>query len=410
MFASWNWKPSQRTMVSSKPTKAVFFLLCLLVFGLTALVTYWKGCRNNASAGLSAIYTATVEVVQRSPVSAEAGQNAAESGREVRTPFTDAYATSDQASQEAKAQADRFVAEQRERWKQQTEEACRQARQNAKDAHQAQVDAEAELTAFRKQLEASVQAAANAKANGDASATVENPDWRETQVQLASLQQQRDQLLVDRTPLHPAVKEVAAKIAMLQSEIAKIPQRIPARQAASHESDADLKSPAVDRAGNALRMDEVASSDSKKLEELTSAVEQARAKCAEMDAAERLAIEAGQKEPVFDVAAATIVKTLPKSDFQRRRLRTTAWAAGLLMACGFGSFLWGIWILPPVVNAAQLEADLDMAILGVVPSQEPVNIAAVCLRRSCCRYLFIVVGMVLMGVCPLVAILGIQGL
>ena len=58
---------------------------------------------------------------------------------------------------------------------------------------------------------------------------VDNPEWVELDRQLGELQRRHDDLLKDRTPLHPAVQDLALRIEELQRQMANMPRQIPGK-------------------------------------------------------------------------------------------------------------------------------------------------------------------------------------
>ena len=58
---------------------------------------------------------------------------------------------------------------------------------------------------------------------------VENPEWSELDRQLGVLERRHDEMLNDRTPLHPAVQDLALRIEELQRQVANMPRQIPGK-------------------------------------------------------------------------------------------------------------------------------------------------------------------------------------
>ena len=56
---------------------------------------------------------------------------------------------------------------------------------------------------------------------------IDNPLWLDLQRQVADLERRRDQLLVDRTPLHPSVQEIEGRLAEVKEQFAATPRQIP---------------------------------------------------------------------------------------------------------------------------------------------------------------------------------------
>jgi hypothetical protein len=408
------WKRPRQT-VSGKLSRKSFFVLCTLVFVLTTIATYWRGHRNYTPTNPNPTFSATIQVVQHVTVQNKAEQSLPNSEKETRNSFSSIQNTSELAVQDAKAQADQFVAKQQEQWELQTQEVFQKARDHADAARKALADVETELTAFRKPLEAAALAAARVEVKKEVLGTIENPAWRELHEKIVAFQQRRDQLLIDRTPLHPAVQEVVAQMTVLQERLAKIPEQIPDphKQTASQPSEPmglPLSGEIRNETSPVFDVQALSPSDRKRFDELTQAVEKARSECVEAESAEKLASQASQTKPALEISEAQVVENLPKPDLGWQRLAVATLTSGLLMAFGFGAFILGVMTLPPVMNAAELEADLDMTILGVVPNKGlAINATTLCLRKTRLRYLLLALGMILMCICPLVAIWGVRG-
>ena len=76
---------------------------------------------------------------------------------------------------------------------------------------------------------------------------IDNPQWLESQRKLAQLQRRREQLLVDRTPLHPAVKEIDGRIADAEEQLAAIPRQIAHKAATIGRADSRTDGRAVEQ-------------------------------------------------------------------------------------------------------------------------------------------------------------------
>ena len=64
-------------------------------------------------------------------------------------------------------------------------------------------------------------------------AMVDNPVWLDLQRQVSGLEARRDQLLIDRTPLHPAVQEIDRRLAEAKEQLATTAHQIPDNRASS---------------------------------------------------------------------------------------------------------------------------------------------------------------------------------
>ncbi len=194
---------------------------------------------------------------------------------------------------------------------------------------------------------------------------IDNPKWLDLNRRLGELQQHRDALLVDRTPVHPAVEDVTVRIKDLQRQIAAIPRQIASTASAKRET------PAADAKNSAAAADSIASQDTEKLDELTAAVETARLACQQAEAAEKQARDAQKAGPRYTIVYARIAETSPAPDSGWQRLMYTTLAAGLLMAFGAGLLSAGANIHPTVASAAEVQAAAGVAVLATIPATSP---------------------------------------
>jgi hypothetical protein len=238
---------------------------------------------------------------------------------------------------------------------------------------------------------------------------VENPEWGELDRQVGVLQRRHDEMLEDRTSLHPAVQELALQIEELERQMANTPRHIAA----------NLPSPVARGAGGegglatkaATRGDKIAEQDQKRLGELAAAVTAVRRACRAAEAAEQRALAQQQAGPRYAVVAAQAIEIAPTPDYGWRRLLATALVAGVLMGCGVGSVSAGATIEPPVGSVAEVQAAAIASVVGTIPADEPVtDPAKVGRRQSRLRRTLVAMGLVLIAAGPAAAIWGIMGL
>lgn len=198
----------------------------------------------------------------------------------------------------------------------------------------------------------------------DATASGQTPapseQWAAKNRQLEELQQRREVLLVDRTPLHPEVQQVEWQIAQVQEELAALAARSPEHQPVEQASAP--ATPPIDpqefaQAVRALR---------DKTAQLRAAVEEAE----RLTGHEAQAAEAMLKRPRIEVHLAHQPGLGQPAATSKRR----AWAAliaGLAGAVGVGLIAHGLAIDPPLSTARQVERDLAVPVVAAIPAQAP---------------------------------------
>ncbi len=227
----------------------------------------------------------------------------------------------------------------------------------------------------------------------------DNPQWVDLDRQLATLQQRHDQLLTDRTPLHPAVQDLAERITAIKEQLAATPRQVPDTKPRPAVAPIVPDAPAISQADQAT------------LDELTAAVERTRQARDEAAAAEKKALAGQQAEPQFAVEQAQVVENrpLPSDDWQR--LLATTFVVSAVMALGVGSLAVGANIEPLAASAAGVQADADAPVVATIPADNPLPNPAVASRRqSRIRRVLLTIGLLLIVACPLVAVWGVIGI
>lgn len=215
-----------------------------------------------------------------------------------------------------------------------------------------------------------------AQAASEKPSGLENPEWCDLRDQVARLQRQREEMLLVRTPEHPAVKDLGQELARLESLLAGVPRYLPGGaqngRSAPFMKDAsspDL-SPTISRAPEASRgqawqpaEEEFAASEGFAVRQ--TALEKARQKYEQAAAAERQLREQELQLVAPEVQLAERCHVAP-GGIQRSRLAATALAAGLAVAAGAGLFWMGAVRDPALSSLAEIQAALPVTVMGVV--------------------------------------------
>ena len=113
----------------------------------------------------------------------------------------------------------------RSQWKVETEQAYSEAQEKLRETQRAAQEANSRLDALRQRQNDAV-AAVGQGADVPSVVMVENPQWTEAARRLAELEERQRMLLFERTPVHPAVQEIAMRISDMRREMASIPAKI----------------------------------------------------------------------------------------------------------------------------------------------------------------------------------------
>ena len=388
-----------RTPKTVRPRSAHWTLapLCLVVFCLTAIVVYCWGEEIRGHGSAAAKHTATAYVVARA---VKGGEN------ENRIPFAATDDDPRRAEAAANAQADNYMKDQWAEWQRRATAAYRQAHQAAEQARVAQAQSEDRLEAFHRQTAGTAvkPQPSPRQANSSSPAMIDNPKWLDLNRRLGELQQRRDALLVDRTPAHPAVEDVAIRIGELKQQIAAVPRQIAGTVPAKPETLA--VSPAKNAPATA---DSPARRGTEKLSDLQAAVERSRLVCRQAEAAEKRAVRDGQTAgPQYTVVYARIAENAAPADADWQRLMYTTLAAGLLMAFGAGFLAAGAKIHPPVASVAEVQAAAGVPVMATIAANSPLPDPLWLRRRqSRLRRCLLAAAILLMAACPAAAVWGL---
>ena len=409
------WKHVPQT-VRPRSTGRTTVLVCVLVFSLTATAVYRWGRLSWTPVDSNPTYTATAYVIPRG------------ASEEARIPMRHTDANAQRAAEYANSLADRYVRDRRAEWTHQNEGPYLLAREAADKAQREHAQNTARLETFRRQLaEAAEAAEAAAKARLAArpqrpqlSPMIDNPQWLALDRQLSELQQRHDDMLVSRTPLHPAVQDLGTRIAGVKYQLASTPRQIPRdRQIPQGYGDATEPSEAALSANNAMASGGadaqttqlVARADQEKLESLTIVAEKSSQTCDDAQSAVKRALQEQEGGPQFTIEYAQVVENPPQVDYGWRRLMWATLLTSVLTAFGVGSLSLGATIEPPVASIAQVQADTGVALVGTIPANDPVpDPIAISRRQSLLRHVFVTIGLILIAVCSALAIWGVVGI
>jgi hypothetical protein len=301
--------------------------------------------------------------------------------------------------------AERFAADRVAEWRHGKEDAYRKAHDGAEKARREHRENAVRLAALeQQQREGPALTAVVAKPMPPPPPMMDNPVWLDLQRQVADLEGRRDQLLIDRTELHPAVQEVEGRIAEIKAQLAATARQIPdnrVKHAPPAETPAIVPPPIDDLATKEYK---------RKLGELTAALEKSRLTCED---AERIEKQAGQglaAAPHFAFERPEAVQNPPPVDYGWRRLLWATFASSLLMVFGVVTFSFGAGIDPPVACVEDVEEELDESILGILPFEGPSLDVAAIERQVRLRRAAIALGTVLILACPVVAAWGVLGI
>ncbi len=347
----------------------------LLAFGLTAGITYRYVNMDRTPAAAPLSYTATAYVVEPA---AKAGAS------EVRIPLSYTGADSRRAEDVANTLAERYVEDRRIEWKRRMDGVRSAKVEAAALAHQQLEEDEAWLEEFRKQM-AAAKSARETSQPATTAATVDNPVWIELEGRLATLTEQRAKLLVDRTPLHPAVQDVTAQMDDVKQQMAGVQRTIAAPDAQTVSQPQADESPPTEQ-------------EKQRLAELMAAVEASRRKCDEADARQS-AVDGPAPQYSVVRACVTADSLMPE---ERSPGGWMPLLAGTLMAFGVGFVSLGSSIRPVCGSIGQVRADAGVPVLGEVPACEPVENPRRLFERQCTvRRNLVGLGLLLITACPL---------
>jgi hypothetical protein len=260
---------------------------------------------------------------------------------------------------------------------------------------------EALLDAVRGEA-AEVDARSQTASAGQAAARpmIDNPEWGELEGQLQQLEQRRDNLLVDRTPLHPAVVEATQRIDDVKRQMAVVPRQIPGKAVEG-----------VRTSEPALTGQPLGKTNQTTLAAATEVVAMVGELCKEAEAAEKRSAPAQIAAPNYTVVCAEVVENQMPGEVLGWRLLGTMLAAGALMAFGVGSVSAGASIDPPVGTVAQVQSAARAPVIGLIPADRPVSDPrGLNRRRTRTRRALLAAGVLMIAACPAAAVWGVLGI
>jgi hypothetical protein len=392
------WKRVPQT-VRPRSSGRVPVLLCVLVFCLTATTVYRWGRLHWTPVDPNPTYTATAYVVPRG------------ASEDARLPMRHTDGSAKRAAECANALAERYVADRRDEWKHQTEGPYLLAREAADKAQRERAQNTTRLEAFRRQLaEAETAAKARLAARPQVAPLppmIDNPQWLALDRQLTKLEQRRDEMLVSRTALHPAVQDIGTRILGVQGQLAATPRQIPQGRADVPALPGNQSIAAGVDSQTAI----IARADQEKLDALTLAAEKSAQACDDAELAVKKALREQEAGPEFTIESARIVENPPPVDYGWRRLVWTTLLTSILMTFGVGAMSAGAMIEPAAATVAEVQADAGVAMAGMIPADYPLpDVIALSRRQSLLRRAFVALGLILVVVCPMLAIWGVTGI
>ena len=290
--------------------------------------------------------------------------------------------------------ADSFAEGYRQQWRSRADTTYNGAHDAAVRAAEELRQATARLDSFVEQQMQQVRPAPQATHAPAANASlVDNPAWLDLNRQIGELQQRVAQLLINRTPIHPEVREAQGRLADMQRRLMETQRWIPGRQTGA-ATPATIASESLAAAQTTISRGADAVEALKKLKE---AVQQATGANDAATRTEREALQARQQEPQIDLELAQM-KAAPPSLPTPLRLALAAIAAGLTTTVGLGMIATGATIEPTVNSLAQVNAVLTVPVIGVVPETNRLNTARSS-RSTLLRMLWIATGSIVVVSC-----------
>ncbi|MGA2065925.1 MAG: hypothetical protein ABSG86_13205 [Thermoguttaceae bacterium] len=290
------------------------------------------------------------------------------------------------AAQDVNALAQRYADTFRAEWKSSVDRAYEEARTASERAAEQLQGAQGQLDAvLDRQIQAVREASQRLQPPPPAPAPpppADNPDWTNLNRQLSELLGRRAELLAARTPLHPVVQDVEARIEATRRRLALVPRYVAGAAPV----------PATEVTGPP-RVPPAAVADPAELEGLQRVVEGAGRAHNEAVRVERLAWQARLREPAVELELALEPPPPPRRWPPGAMALLGALATGLTMVVGLGMISAGAGIEPPLVTAAELQAAAGAPVIGTVPGDtgphEPDGSA---MRQRLLRWVLLLLG------------------
>ncbi len=212
---------------------------------------------------------------------------------------------------------------------------------------------------------------------------VDNPAWLELSEQLEQIRQRREQLLADRTPQHPQVRQTDLRIAALQRELAQVAPKIPGTRSqvvgptllptpTEGIPVEQAPSPAVELPASESDEQTLAQQrdTARKFRELKVAADRTARGHDRAVRTEREAWRRCGREPRIEIhrAAPLEVAHSAESDLG---LSLAAILAGMVGVTGLGMIFAGAAMEPTLGSIEQAEALLGIPVIGAIPEAAP---------------------------------------
>jgi hypothetical protein len=213
--------------------------------------------------------------------------------------------------------------------------------------------------------------------------TIANPEWVELDRTRKELAERREELLVTRTPQHPMIRDLDAKILRLEQALASVPREIPDDADAPVIAHPLLDAPPMQPPKGATAETEPTATfgrvlpaadmvehgpAAEKYRQLCDAADDAQKTYDRLAEAEQAAAERRLEAPEFELRLAQQCQASRPGDGSSRLL-LIALVAGLALAAGAGMISTGMTADPPFRTISQAQASLPAPIIGVVPSE-----------------------------------------
>ncbi|MEN6449571.1 MAG: hypothetical protein ABFC96_03685 [Thermoguttaceae bacterium] len=434
------WRTASFTVRRRSATTPL--LLCLLLAIATGLVVYRYGVERWTPAKAPPAYTARAYAVERpKPVGDSVERSVAPDASmnpgagSLRLAFIASDDDRQHAVEAANRLAKRHVEQRRAEWRRQMDAACTSAREAAETARQRVSKCEGDVAKARQRLddaarrETSLRSTPAIEVPPTSPKMIDNPEWISLQRELDGLRRQQEELLSKRTPLHPAVQDVAQRIEITQQQLAATERRIPEPAAdrrtpesaarAAHggghpvTSDRDnaaglaaagTATPSLAAAGTAV------SRARETLSRLNATADAARRAYHEAQLVQQKAEQQRRTGPDLSIESACVVRNPSPIDLAWWRLFATSLAAAAAMAAGAGAVGFGVRIERMEASIAEVQADLGEQVAGIVSADYPIAVAAQIDQQARLRRTAIGVGLLLIALCATVAVWGVSGM
>jgi hypothetical protein len=290
------------------------------------------------------------------------------------------------AAKIAQALADRFVREYRTFWAAEAQKACLAASSQADQVEQAHYEAAEKLQAFEdnvlKQEKSSPEQPSLTPTDRQPSSKIpDNPAWIELDRKLALLHQREAAMLVNKTPLHPDVQDIRARITDFQQQLDSIPRF--AAESTTNNPTQHIDSPAAVKTPPLKNENEIQQSNTREnmakgvnqnetaetLKQLQLAAERTEQEYLTKLRIKQSIFDASRKEPTFLVRVNPVPITI-KQPGPNRGFIGLMLCSGFAMALGIGVFSSGVSTQPVLASIADLEPLLPVPIIGVVPAND----------------------------------------